>query len=53
MADCHDLSREFYEKIKLSSSKKSSLRKSREGVREQIRKYFKETKKEAVPSFKG
>jgi len=53
MADCHDLFREFYEKIKLSSSKKSSLRKSREGVRERIRKHFKETKKEAVPSFKG
>ena len=53
MADCHDLFREFYEKIKLSSSKKSSLRKSREGVRERIRNYFQETKKENVPNFKG
>lgn len=53
MADCHDLFREFYEKIKLSSSKKSSLRKSREGVRERIRKYFQETKEENVPNFKG
>lgn len=53
MADCHDLFRDFYGKVKLTSSKKSSLRKSREGVRERIRKYFKETKKENVPNFKG
>lgn len=53
MADCHDLFRDFFEKIKLTSSKKSSLRKSREGIRSRLRTYFKETKKENVPKFKG
>ncbi len=53
MADCHDLFREFYEKIKLTSSKKTSLRKSREGIRNRIRTYFKESKKENAPKFIG
>jgi hypothetical protein len=53
MASCHDLFREYFEKIKLTSSKKSSLRKSRDGTRSQIRTYFKETRKEDVPKFKG
>lgn len=41
MADCDKLFKEFDEKIKLSSSKKNSLRTSRNSLREKVRAKFK------------
>ena len=42
MADCDNLFREFNERIKLSESKKKSLRISRDSLREKIRGKFKD-----------
>lgn len=51
MADCHDLFQKFHNSIKLSSSKKESLRKARDALRKRIRDYFNKEKEESPPNF--
>ena len=51
MADCHDLFLDFYDKIKLFSSKEEYLRSARDALRDRIKSYFKNTRKEKVPEF--
>lgn len=51
MADCHDLFLDFYDKIKLSSSKEEYLRSARDALRDRIKNYFKNTRKEKIPEF--
>jgi cyclic GMP-AMP synthase DncV-like protein len=53
MADCHDLFREFLGEIRLSESKKASLRTSRNANRERIRDHFRDALKKEVPKFHG
>jgi len=53
MADCHDLFKKFYDNIKLTDSKKESLRSARDGIRERIRKYFKDELEEKIPEFRS
>jgi hypothetical protein len=49
MADCHDLFQKFHDEIKLSSSKKESLRQARDALRKKIKDYFNNEKKESLP----
>lgn len=53
MADLHSIFIEFGENIKLSSTKKDSLRTSRNAIRDDIKKYFKENIDKHTVSFKG
>lgn len=53
MADCHDLFREFLGEIRLSESKKASLRTSRNANRDRIREHFRNVLKKEVPKFHG
>jgi len=54
MADCNNLFQEFNSTIKLSNSKKESLKTSRKDLRKKIRTYFKENKPDEVqPRFTG
>lgn len=53
MADLHRSFLDFNDTIALSSSHKKTLRKSRDAVREKIRKYFREEKKGYIPKFHG
>ena len=53
MADLHSTFTEFDNIIKLNSTKKSSLRKSRNSIREDIRKYFNEKRDKHSVNFKG
>lgn len=51
MANCHNLFREFITEISLTSNKKSKMTNSKNGLRERIRKYFKEHHSEYIPKF--
>jgi len=51
MANCNDLFQEYHSKIDLSSTKKESLRKSRDSIRNDIKKYFKDTLERKIPRF--
>jgi hypothetical protein len=53
MANCDDLFQTFDEKISVSSARKKTLRKSRNAIRDRIRKHFKEVLKVTVPKFHG
>lgn len=53
MANLHDTFTEFDGIIKLNSTKKSSLRTSRNSIRDDIRKYFNEKRDKHSVSFKG
>jgi len=53
MASCDDLFQRYYGKIKLTSSKRKNLKNSRESLRDRIRNYFKEKRKEPIPLFRG
>jgi hypothetical protein len=53
MANCDDLFQTFDENISVSSARKKKLRKSRNAIRDRIRKHFKEVLKVAVPKFHG
>ena len=53
MADLNKEINKFHETIALTSGKKESLRKSRDAIRERIRKYFRDTLKVLVPKFQG
>jgi hypothetical protein len=54
MANCHDLFTDFNKTITLNDSKRKSLKKSRKSLRNKIRKYFDEEKKdETKPKFTG
>src|SRR5690606_34388824 len=53
MANLHDTFTEFDGIIKLNSTKKSSLRTSRNSIRDDIRKYFNDKRDKHTVSFKG
>jgi hypothetical protein len=53
MADLHPEFTTFHGKIKLSKSKKESLKKSRDANRERVKKHFREKLELAVPKFHG
>lgn len=54
MANCNNLFQEFNSTIKLTDSKKDSLKKSSKELRKKIRTYFKENKPDEVkPKFTG
>ncbi len=53
MANCNDLFGEFLKKIRVSESKKESLRKSRNANRERIEDYFRDVLKKEIPGFHG
>lgn len=53
MANLHDTFTEFEGIIKLNSKKKSTLRTSRDSIRDDIRKYFKDKREKHFVSFKG
>jgi hypothetical protein len=49
MANCHDLFLEFYDKIILPETKKESLRKARDAIRDRIEKKFAEAGRTPIP----
>lgn len=51
MANCHNLFGGFNTEISLTSNKKSKMTTSKDGIRERIRKYFKENHPEYTPKF--
>lgn len=51
MSDCNGEFQKFLDNITVSSSKIESLKTSRDAIREKVRKYFKEEKKENSPKF--
>lgn len=51
MANCHHLFGEFNTEISLTSNKKTKMIASKDGLRERIRKHFKEHHPEYVPKF--
>jgi hypothetical protein len=51
MSDCHRLFLEFHDVIKLSDSKKESLRSARDAIRDRITTHFRDTIKEKIPGF--
>ena len=53
MADLHGEFEKFHERVALTSTKKESLRKSRDAIRDRIRKYFHEILKVKMPKFRG
>lgn len=53
MADLHKTFIEFNDEIKLSPAKKKELKKSRDSIRSDIRKYFKDNRDKHSVSFKG
>ena len=53
MADLHSEFKIFHDSIALNSSKKESLRKSWDAIREKIRKHFRDQLKVNVPKFRG
>lgn len=53
MADCHDLFCKFYEEIRLSHSKRESLRTSRTANRDRIKDHFRDVLKREIPKFYG
>jgi hypothetical protein len=53
MADLHETFVNFNDNIKLSETRKNELRTSRNAVREDIRKYFKDNKDKHNVKFKG
>ena len=42
MADCHNLFQEFHQDILIPKSKKNKMTKSRDGLRDRVRQFFKE-----------
>lgn len=53
MADCHDLFQKFYDNIKLTDSKKESLRSARDAIRDRIKEHFKEVLEKQIPEFRS
>lgn len=51
MANCHNLFGGFNTEISLTSNKKSKMTISKDGIRERIRKYFKENHSAYIPKF--
>lgn len=51
MANCHSLFGEFNTEISLTSNKKTKMTTSKDGLRDRIRKHFKEHHSEYVPKF--
>lgn len=51
MANCHNLFGGFNTEISLTSNKKNKMDASKDGIRERIRKYFKENHSEYIPKF--
>ena len=53
MANLHKEFGTFHDRIALTSGKKESLRKSRNAIRDRIRKHFRENIKVELPKFRG
>ena len=54
MADCHNIFKKFNEILNLTDNRREELRISRNSLRKEIRKYFKEEKsEEIIPKFEG
>lgn len=53
MADLNNEFKIFCDRIALTSSKKDSLRKARNALRDKIRNHFRETLKNKIPKFQG
>jgi hypothetical protein len=53
MANCHKLFLDFNASIALESNRKKTLRKSRDAVRDKIRKYFRDKQNGFFPKFHG
>lgn len=51
MADCHKLFGEYHEEISIGKTKKDRMKKSKNALREKIRKHFKEKHPEYEPKF--
>ena len=51
MANCHNLFGGFNTEISLTSNKKTKMDASKDGIRERIRKYFKENHSDYIPKF--
>jgi Second Messenger Oligonucleotide or Dinucleotide Synthetase domain len=51
MANCHDLFQVFNGEISIPPKKKSKMKTSKEGLRDRIRKHFKDKHPEYVPQF--
>lgn len=51
MANCHHLFGEFNTEISLTSNKKTKMTNSKDGLRDRIRKHFKQHHSEYVPKF--
>ena len=51
MSNCNEYFKKFLEEITVKNSEIERLKKSRDAIREKIRKYFKEDKKESCPKF--
>lgn len=51
MADCHKLFQEYNKEISLTLTKKTNMTTSKDGLREQIRSYFKKHHPEYAPKF--
>lgn len=53
MANLQSEFKTFHDQIALTAGKKESLRKSRDAIRDRIRRYFRDTIKVNVPKFRG
>jgi hypothetical protein len=53
MADCNDLFDKYHDAVKLTTTKRDSLKTSRDAVRDKIRAHFKSVLKVNVPKFHG
>ena len=53
MANCNDLFGDFLSRIRLSETKKDSLRTSRTANRERIENHFRDVLKKDKPKFHG
>lgn len=53
MTDLHKEFQDYYEEIRLTAAKRTSLKDSREANRNRIRKHFKDVLKKPVPKFHG
>ncbi|KKL84238.1 hypothetical protein LCGC14_1966690, partial [marine sediment metagenome] len=53
MADCSNEFSEFHETIKLTATKRQSLRHSRDAIRDRIKAHFGDDMETEAPSFRG
>lgn len=51
MANCHELFQDFHEEIRIGQAKKERMKNSKNGLRNRIRRWFKDNKPSYVPKF--